>query len=95
MPAVYTDAWRGCNSLERFHAVVCHGDREWARDADADGIREVHTRTIEGIWTTVRNFLRPFRGVHKKCLAGYIAICEFAINLKTRTTRFISQLVQT
>ena len=24
-----------------------------------------------------RNFLRPFRGVHKKFLAGYVAICEF------------------
>lgn len=92
---VYTDAWRGYNSLDRAHEVVCHGDGEWARDADADGIYEVHTNTIEGIWTTLRNFLRPFRGVHKKYLAGYIAICEFAINLKTITTLFISKLVQT
>ena len=92
---VYTDAWRGYTDLDRHHAVVCHGDGEWARDADADGIREVHTNTIEGIWTTVRNFLRPFRGVHKKYLAGYIAICEFALNLKTITTPFISKLVQT
>ena len=38
---------------------------EWARDADADGICEIHTNTIEGIWTTLQNFLRPFRGVHK------------------------------
>lgn len=92
---VYTDAWRGYNDLDRLHAIVCHGDGEWARDADADGICEVHTNTIEGIWTTLRNFLRPFRGVHKKYLAGYIAICEFAINLKTITTLFISKLVQT
>lgn len=92
---VYTDAWRGYNDLDRSHAVVCHADGEWARDADADGIREVHTNTIEGIWTTLRNFLRPFRGVHKKYLAGYIALCEFAINLKTITRLFISKLVQT
>lgn len=70
-----------------------HRHRQWARDADADGIREVHTNTIEGVWTTVRNFIRPFRGVHKKCLAGYVAICEFRINLKRITTEFISQLV--
>ncbi len=82
---VYTDAWRGYNALDRCHAVVCHRDGEWARDADADGICEVHTNSIESVWTTVRNFLRPFRGVHKKFLAGYIAICEFAINLKTIT----------
>ncbi len=61
---VYTDEWRGYSGLNRGHATVCHGKRQWARDADADGIREVHTNTIEGVWTTVRNFLRPFRGVH-------------------------------
>ena len=78
-----------------FHCSVCHADGEWAGDADAEGIREVHTNTIEGIWTTLRNFLRLFRGVHKKHLADYIAICEFAINLKTITRLFISKLVQT
>ena len=91
---VYTDGWRGYNGIARSHATVCHSDGEWARDGDGDGIREIHINTIEGIWTTVRNFLRPFRGVHKKFLSGYIAICEFAVNLKTITTDFISKLVQ-
>ena len=63
---VSTDGWRGDNSLDRQHVVVCHKEGEWARDDDDDGVREVHTNGIEGIWTTVRNFLRPFRGVHKK-----------------------------
>jgi transposase len=49
--------------------------------------------TIEGLWTTVRNFLRMFRGVHKKYLGGYVAMCEFAINLKRVTPAFISSLV--
>jgi transposase-like protein len=44
---------------------------------------------------TLRNFLRSFRGVHKKHLAGYVAICEFAINLKRITPSFISALVRT
>ena len=73
--------------------TVCHGKGEWARDDDGDGVREVHTNTCEGSWTTVRNFLRPFRGVHKKYLAGYIAICEFCINLKRINPDFISDLV--
>ena len=90
---VYTDEWRGYLGLNRFHATVCHGKRQWAIDADADGIREVHTNTIEGIWTMVRNFLRPFRGVHKKWLAGYIAICEFRLNCKRITAEYISKLV--
>jgi hypothetical protein len=31
--------------------------------------------------------------VHKKYLAGYIAMCEFAINLKRITPAFIASLV--
>ena len=79
---VYTDEWKGYNQVERQRKTVCHRTREWARDDDGDGFREVHTNTIEGLWTTVRNFLRTFRGVHKKYLAGYVAMCEFRINLK-------------
>jgi hypothetical protein len=41
----------------------------------------------------VRNFLRMFRGVHKKYLSGYVAMCEFSINLKQVTPAFISSLV--
>ena len=91
---VYTDGWRGYNPIERTRETVCHKDGEWARDADGDGLYEVHTNTIEGVWTTVRNFLRPFRGVHKKFLSGYIAICEFVINLKSVSVEFISKLVK-
>ena len=31
---------------------------------------------VETIQIDDRNFLRPFRGVHKKFLAGYIALCD-------------------
>jgi L-serine/L-threonine ammonia-lyase len=55
--------------------------------------QEAHTNTAEGMWTTVRNFLRPFRGVHKKYLSGYVAMCEFSINLKRISPSFISLLV--
>ena len=89
--AVYTDEWTGYTGLHRCHATVYQGQRQWTRYAD--GIREVHTNTIEGVWTPVRNFLRPFRGVHKKLLAGYVALCEFRINLKRMTREFISKLV--
>ena len=90
----YTDEWQGYNRLERPHSTVCHSQSEWARDDDGDGVREVHTNTIEGMWTAVRNFLRPFRGVHKKYLAGYVALCEFHTNLKRITPDFIAMLVR-
>jgi transposase-like protein len=89
----YTDEWQGYNRINRIHHTVCHGQKEWARDDDGDGIREVHINTIEGRWTTARNFLRPFRGVHKKYLHGSLAMCEHKINLKRISPAFIARLV--
>ena len=89
----YTDEWQGYNKINRTHSTVCHARKEWARDDDGDGVREVHVNTIEGLWTTTRNFLRPFRGVHKKYLKNYLAMCEHRINLKRISPKFISQLV--
>jgi transposase len=89
-----TDEWQGYNQIERPHSTVNHGTHEWARDDDGDGIREVHINTTEGMWTGVRNFLRPFRGVHKDRLSGYVAMCEHDINRKRITPDFIATLVR-
>ena len=89
-----TDEWQGYNQIPRTHVTVNHGEHEWARDADGDGIREIHINTTEGMWTGVRNFLRPFRGVHKKLLSGYVAMCEHRINRKCITPEFIAALVR-
>jgi transposase len=91
---INTDEWGAYNHLseqQRNHVTVCHtpGKREWARDDDGDGIREVHTNTIEGTWTGVRNFLRPFRGVNKVYLQQYLAIHEWAHNLKKVTLDYL------
>lgn len=89
-----TDEWPGYQHIERSHVTVQHRDHEWARDDDGDGIREVHVHTTEGMWTGTRNFLRPFRGVHKAYLSGYVAMCEHSINLQEVTPQFIAALVR-
>ena len=89
-----TDEWNGYNQIPRPRLTVNHSEREWARDEDGDGIREVHINTTEGMWTGTRNFLRPFRGVHKDYLADYVAMCEHRINLKRITPQFIATLVR-
>jgi transposase len=89
-----TDEWQGYNHLARPHVTVNHGTHEWARDDDGDGICEVHINTTEGMWTGVRNFLRPFRGVNKYYLAEYVAMCEHGINRKSITPEFIAALVR-
>lgn len=77
----------------RVHLTVNHGRHEYARDADDDGRREVHDNTIEGIWTGLRNFLRPFRGIHKRYLGQYVAIFEWAYNIKRVTAGFLRRLL--
>ena len=80
MATVHPEEWPGYNCLPtmgRDHATVCHAAGEWTRDDDGDGIRGVHTKTLEGLWTGLRNFLRPFRGVHKEDLYPDAAIFEW------------------
>ena len=94
--AVYTDEWCVYASLPshgRRHATVCHVEYEWARDDDGDGEREVHDNTLEGIWTGLREYLRPFRGVNKVYLAQYVAVFRWAYNLKAVTTNFLRVLL--
>lgn len=91
---VYTDEYDSYNGIHRPRSTVTHAAREWARDDDGDGVREVHTNTAEGMWTGLRNFLRPFRGVSKHFLSGYVAIHEFGVNLKVISRAFIAQLVR-
>jgi len=91
---VYTDEYDSYNTVDRPRSTVTHGGKEWARDDDGDGIREVHTNSAEGMWSGLRTFLRVFRGVSKHFLSGYVAIHEFRVNLKHLTVAFISSLVR-
>jgi transposase-like protein len=96
-PAVVnTDDWRGYDRVAETgcaRKVVCHAAGEWARDDDGDGVREVHVNTMEGLWTGLRNFLRPFRGVSKKYLYQYVAIFEWGYNIKRATPEFIRAML--
>lgn len=85
-----TDEWKAYARLKetgRIHQTVNHAPPhpEWAKDANGDGIREVHCNTLEGIWTGLRNFLRIFRGVHKKYLNQYTAVFERVYRFKSLT----------
>ena len=79
-----------CSGLTR---TVCHAAYEWARDDDRDGAREIQVNTIEGLWSDVRNFLRPFKGVHKRLLRGYVAMAEFRRKHQCISPELIRMLV--
>lgn len=93
---LYTDeagAYNRVRKSGRRHSTVCHSKKEFARDDDGDGINEVHCNSCEGLWTGVRNFIRPFRGVHKKYLAQYIAIFENNFNFKKQFIQVIRAMI--
>ena len=98
---VNTDEWPSYGHLPehgRGHATVCHsparpGGPEYARDDDGDGVREVHCNTQEGLWTGLRNFLRTFRGVSKEYLGQYVAMFEWAHNLKRASVDFLRAML--
>lgn len=88
-----SSAYEGISETGRTHVTVCHSAGERARDDDGDGVREVHDNTMEGMWTGLRNFLRPFRGVHKKYLGLYTAMFEWEYNIKRSTADFLRALM--
>jgi hypothetical protein len=74
------------------HGTVCHGESEWARDDDEDGIREVHCNTCEGAGAALRSYLRVFRGIHKANLHLYVATYEALLNTKQVTPALIRRM---
>lgn len=54
---------------------------------------EVHSNTIEGLWTGIRTHVRPFRGVNKWFLSGYVAVFEWAHNRKEGTSEFVAMMM--
>ena len=46
-----------------------------------------------GLWTGLRNFLRPFRGVNKWFLGQYVAMFEWAYNIKEVSLDFLRALL--
>lgn len=96
-----TDQWRGyakvATQVGIGHATVKHGQaggaqREWARDDDRDGVREVHCNGCEGAGAALRTFLRGFRGVSKRYLDRYVATFEAMTNAKRFTPALLRRM---
>ena len=75
------------------HKTVCHARGEYARDDDGDGFCEVHVNTAEGVWSLLRSWLRPHRGVSQEKLPLYLAFFEFVHNARRRGRALLGELV--
>jgi transposase len=89
---LYTDEASNYGGAHSQHATVCHSVKEWARDDDGDGKREVHCNSCEGAGTALRTFLRTFRGVHKYYLVDYVATFETMANAKRITAAVVQRI---
>jgi hypothetical protein len=87
-----TEEWQSYRGSHPDHATVRHGVREWARDADGDGRREVHGNTCEGAGAALRTYLRAFRGVHTRYLHLDVATYEALVNAKRVTPTLIRRM---
>ena len=69
------------------HVTVNHSEGEYARDADGDGVNEVHVNTMEGVWSLLRSWLRPHRGISQHFLPLYIGFFQTMPNIRQRGQR--------
>lgn len=86
---VYTDEYDIYFRLDDWgytHETVCHNKGEYARDDDADGFHEIHVNTMEGVWSLLRSWLRPHRGISQEKLPLYLAFFELVHNARKRGT---------
>jgi len=95
---VYTDEYNIYNRLTDWgyeHKTVCHSKGEYARDEDGDGFHEVHVNTQEGIWSLLRSWLRPHRGISQKNMPIYLGFFEFMHNVRKRGKAILEDLFRT
>lgn len=94
---IYTDEYNIYGWLEAWgyaHAVVHHGQGEFARDEDQDGLGEVHVNTIEGFWSLLRSWLRPHRGISQEKLPLYLGFFQFVHNRRKRGKARLESLIK-
>ena len=95
---IYTDEYGIYNALEDWgftHKTVCHSAGEYARDEDGDGFHEIHVNTIEGVWSLLRSWLRPHRGISQEKLPIYLGFFEFMHNVRRRGKALLASLLKT
>jgi transposase-like protein len=93
---VYTDEYDIYSRLDQWsyeHKSVCHGSGEYARDDDGDGFYEVHGNTMEGVWSLLRSWLRPHRGISQDNLPLYVGFFEFVHNVRRRGKALLGALL--
>lgn len=75
------------------HVSLNHSAGEFARDADGDGVNEVHVNALEGFWSLLRSWLRPHRGVSQEKLPLYLGFFQVVHNVRARGRALLGSLL--
>ena len=95
---VYTDEYDIDARLSAWgddHHTVCHSRGEYARDEDGDGFHEIHVNTIEGVWSLLRSWRRPHRGISQEHLPLDLSFFPFVHNARVRGKNLLPALLGT
>jgi transposase-like protein len=93
----YTDEYSMYARLSTWgydHKSVNHGGGEFARDADGDGLCEVHVHTMEGFWSLLRSWRRPHRGISQEQRPLSLGFFEFVHNVRKRSKALLPALIE-
>jgi transposase len=96
MVTVNTDEWGGYNGLPamgRSRPTVCHAEREWARDDDGDGVREVHLNTMEGMCGRAAELPEDVPWCQREVPVPVRRDVEWGYNVKRATQEFLWALL--
>jgi transposase-like protein len=96
-PCVYTDAYDRYSRLAQWgdaHESVCHSRGEYARDDEGDGFHDVHVHTMAGLWSLLRSWLRPHRGIAPDNLPLYGGFFEFVHHVRRRGKALLGALLE-
>jgi transposase len=77
----------------RGHETVRHARGEYARDDDGDGSCEVRVNTAEGLWSPLRSWLRPHRGVSQEKPPAHLGFFRLVRNARRRGEALLGALV--
>jgi len=82
------------NQVECPHRHASEIDKN-GLDEDGDGFCEIHVNTMEGLWSLLRSWLRPHRGVAQERLTEYVGFFQFMHNIRRRGNSLLRALVET
>lgn len=89
---VNTDEYSIYNRLVEWgydHKTVNHSKGKYARDKDGDGFHGVHVNSVESLWSRLRFWRHPHRGLSQDKRPLYLGFFEFVYNLKSRGKRLL------